>query len=87
MATYKGIQGFSIQNLSADPSNPIEGQVWYNSTSNVWKVEEVTAAGAWATGNNLNTARQELVRCWNSSSRFSFWWESGPSSYSINRRI
>jgi hypothetical protein len=33
MATYKGIQGFTIQNLSADPSNPIEGQVWYNSTS------------------------------------------------------
>jgi hypothetical protein len=40
MATYKGIQGFTIQNLSADPSNPIEGQVWYNSTSNVWKVED-----------------------------------------------
>jgi hypothetical protein len=39
MATYKGIQGFTIQNLSADPSNPIEGQVWYNSTSNVWKVD------------------------------------------------
>jgi hypothetical protein len=57
MATYKGIQGFTIQNLSADPSNPIEGQVWYNSTSNVWKVEEATTAGSWATGNNLNTAR------------------------------
>jgi hypothetical protein len=54
MATYKGIQGFTIQNLSADPSNPIEGEVWYNSTSNVWKVEEATAAGAWATGNNMN---------------------------------
>jgi hypothetical protein len=39
MTTYKGIQGFTIQNLSADPSNPIEGQVWYNSTSNVWKVD------------------------------------------------
>jgi hypothetical protein len=50
MATYKGIQGFTIQNLSADPSNPIEGQVWYNSTSNVWKVEEATTAGSWATG-------------------------------------
>jgi hypothetical protein len=60
MATYKGIQGFTIQNLSADPSNPIEGQVWYNSTSNVWKVEEATAAGAWATGNNMNTARDGL---------------------------
>ena len=53
MATYKGIQGFSIQNLSADPSNPIEGQVWYNSTSNVWKVEELTALGAWASGTAL----------------------------------
>jgi hypothetical protein len=53
MATYKGIKGFSIQNLSADPSNPIEGEMWYNSTSNVWKVEELTAAGAWATGGNL----------------------------------
>jgi hypothetical protein len=57
MATYKGIQGFTIQNLSADPSNPIEGQVWYNSTSNVWKVEEATTAGAWASGGALNTAR------------------------------
>jgi hypothetical protein len=61
MATYKGIQGFTIQNLSADPSNPIEGQVWYNSTSNVWKVEEATAAGAWATGNAMSTARVGLA--------------------------
>jgi hypothetical protein len=53
MTTYKGIKGFSIQNLSADPSNPIEGEMWYNSTSNVWKVEELTTAGgAWATGGN-----------------------------------
>jgi hypothetical protein len=61
MATYKGIKGFSIQNLSADPSNPIEGEMWYNSTSNVWKVEELTTAGAWATGNNMNTARYALL--------------------------
>ena len=60
MATYKGIQGFTIQNLSADPSNPIEGEMWYNSTSNVWKVEELTTAGSWATGNNMNTARRLL---------------------------
>jgi hypothetical protein len=75
MATYKGIQGFTIQNLSADPSNPIEGQVWYNSTSNVWKVEEATTAGAWATGNNLNTARRTR-RCRYTNSSFSFWWNS-----------
>jgi hypothetical protein len=74
MATYKGIKGFSIQNLSADPSNPIEGEMWYNSTSNVWKVEELTTAGAWATGNNLNTARHEISRCRYSNSSFSIWW-------------
>jgi hypothetical protein len=73
MATYKGIQGFTIQNLSADPSNPIEGQVWYNSTSNVWKVEEATTAGAWATGNNMNTART-VSGSWNTNRSFSFWW-------------
>jgi hypothetical protein len=61
MATYKGIKGFSIQNLSADPSNPIEGEMWYNSTSNVWKVEELTTAGAWATGNSIGTARFSLA--------------------------
>jgi hypothetical protein len=76
MATYKGIQGFTIQNLSADPSNPIEGQVWYNSTSNVWKVEEATTVGAWATGGNLGTARYGLAGCRNSNSSFSFWWIS-----------
>jgi hypothetical protein len=74
MATYKGIKGFSIQNLSADPSNPIEGEMWYNSTSSVWKVEEATAAGAWATGNNMNTARYFAAGAGTTNSSFSFWW-------------
>jgi len=40
MATYKGIQGYTVQVLSSDPSASAdtEGQVWYNSTSNVWKI-------------------------------------------------
>jgi len=61
MATYKGIKGFSIQNLSADPSNPIEGEMWYNSTSSVWKVEELTTAGTWASGGNINTTRGQAA--------------------------
>ena len=39
MATYKGIQGYSVQSLASDP--PAEqsvGQLWYNSASNVWKI-------------------------------------------------
>jgi hypothetical protein len=60
MSEYKGIKGFSIQSLSADPADPNIGQVWYNSTSGSWKVTSVTTAGAWATGGNLNTARAKL---------------------------
>jgi hypothetical protein len=58
MTLYKGIQGFSVQNLSADPTDPNEGQVWYNSTSNVWKVEEATTAGAWASGGNMEYSKR-----------------------------
>jgi hypothetical protein len=57
MSEYKGIKGFSIQSLSADPADPNIGQVWYNSTSGSWKVTSVTTSGSWATGNNMNTAR------------------------------
>jgi hypothetical protein len=78
MATYKGIQGFTIQNLSADPSNPIEGQVWYNSTSNVWKVEEATTADSWATGGNLNLARNALAAAGTQTSALGFGGSPSP---------
>lgn len=61
MAEYKGIKGFKVQYLSADPSDPIIGQTWYNSTSKDLKYTGVTTAGAWATGNNLNTAREAVA--------------------------
>ena len=38
MATYTTIQGQSVVNITSDPSPAVEGQVWYNSTSNVWKI-------------------------------------------------
>jgi hypothetical protein len=60
MATYKEIKGTQIEVLESDPSNPVEGQVWYNSTSNVLKGQAATTVGAWATGGALNTARQGL---------------------------
>jgi hypothetical protein len=78
MATYKGIQGFTIQNLSADPSNPIEGQVWYNSTSNVWKVEEATTVGAWATGNNMKYSKITLGGAGTQTAALGFGGEGPP---------
>ena len=38
MATYKGISGFQIKSLATDPTNPVEGQMWFNSTSGTLKV-------------------------------------------------
>jgi len=57
MATYKEIFGTNIEVLASDPANPVQGQVWYNSTDNVVKGAAATTAGAWATGNDLNNPR------------------------------
>jgi hypothetical protein len=57
MAEYINIKGQNIEVVASDPANPTLGQIWYNSTSNTLKGGGVTTAGAWATGNNMNTAR------------------------------
>jgi hypothetical protein len=84
MADYKGIQGFAIQNLTSDPTAD-EGQVWYNSTTNIFKETAATTAGAWASATSMNTARAWFSRSRNTNSSFSFWW--GSTNYSSNRRI
>ena len=59
MADYKNIKGFNIQYLDSDPPNPIEGQMWFNSTTQTLKgAEAATIVDAtWASGGDLNTAR------------------------------
>jgi hypothetical protein len=74
MAEYINIKGQNIEVVASDPANPTLGQIWYNSTSNTLKGGGVTTAGAWATGNNMNTARALLGGCRNSNSSFRFWW-------------
>ena len=58
MAAYTGIQGQNILIVSSDPANPTEGQIWYNSTSNLLKGQKYVEA--WSSGGNLNTARADL---------------------------
>jgi hypothetical protein len=53
MAEYKGIKGFKVQYLSSDPSDPIIGQTWYNSTSKDLKYTSATTAGTWASATSL----------------------------------
>ena len=37
MATYITVKGITVQTIAGDPANPVEGQVWYNSTSQTLK--------------------------------------------------
>lgn len=56
MATLKDIKGTNVQSIAGDPSNPVEGQIWYNSSARVLKGQTATTVGAWASGTNLPTA-------------------------------
>jgi hypothetical protein len=60
MADYKNIKGFNIQYLDSDPPNPIEGQMWFNSTTQTLKGVEVGGApiGTWASAGTINTGRR-----------------------------
>ena len=61
MATYKGIQGYTVQSLASDPTaSETEGQLWYNSSTGKFKIA-VAGAGAWASGGAVNTARHNVA--------------------------
>jgi len=60
MATYKEIRGTQIEVLESDPSNAVEGQVWYNSTDNVLKGDAGTPVLVWTTTNPMNSGRYGL---------------------------
>ena len=55
MATFKNINGFQIQYLASDPTNPIEGQVWFNSTSKSLKGHGILGTATWSSGNNMSS--------------------------------
>ena len=56
MTAYKTLKGQSIRQVAQDPTNPVVGEIWYNTTIGLLKGRRFTAA-AWANGGNLNTAR------------------------------
>ena len=60
MAGYNTIRGLRVKYLSADPANPENGQVWYNSTTGNLRVDGIVLAASWASAPNVNTARAAL---------------------------
>ena len=60
MATYKEIKGTDVEVVSSDPTNPVVGQVWYNTTTQELKGYKQFIGNAWSSGGSLNTARGSL---------------------------
>ena len=77
MATYKEIFGTNIEVVSSDPSNPVEGQIWYNTSTN--KVKGfIISSGSCATGGALNDGRRFVAGAGLQTAGLAFGGESPP---------
>jgi hypothetical protein len=57
MSKLSDFKGQKISVLTSDPSNPVEGQVWYNSTEAKYKISIGYGNGVWSSGGNLTNYR------------------------------
>ena len=71
MVSYKDISGLRIKKVSSDPSNLNEGEMWYNTTSNTFKVGQHVAT-AWSAGGSLTTTRSLLAGAGTKSAGLAF---------------
>ena len=58
MANYKNLHGLEIKHRSSDPPSPIEGEIWYNTTSKTLKL--APKISSWSAGGALGTSRSQL---------------------------
>jgi hypothetical protein len=59
MTTYKEIKGDVVERVASDPTNPGEGDIWYNTTTGTLKGYQ-NIGGSFSSGGNLNTTRRSL---------------------------
>ena len=60
MSTYENLHGRRVNVVSSNPSNPGDGEVWYNSTLGQLK-GYVLGLGSFSSGGTASTARSELM--------------------------
>ena len=60
MATFKEIRGQTIKKYTTNPTDPLEGQMWYNNTTGTLK--GVVTSSAWSSGSPLSTGRESMGR-------------------------
>ena len=64
MADYKDIVGTTVRSNAGNLTSAKDGELFYDSTNLdfIYKNQNVTSAGAWRTGGNLNTGRFRSTR-------------------------
>jgi hypothetical protein len=78
MADYININGNNIPIRASDPSNPIEGEVWYNLTTNALKGQAFQAA-AWSSSGNMNYSMGDGGMSRQGGKSAALAWQGGPS--------
>jgi len=84
MATYKEEHGTGIVKVTTDPTNPINGQVWYNSTSQTLKGFTSNPVGSWATGGVMGTLTTGSS-AGTQTEALMFGGHQGPGSYNLTQ--
>ena len=60
MAGYNELKGLRVKYLLADPANPEDGQVWYNSTTGNLRVQGIGVA-AWSSATPMISAKKAAM--------------------------
>ena len=68
MADFRTIKGLYIKHVSSDPSNLVEGDIWYNTTTQTLKTAPLIAA--WASGTNMPVATNAAAGAGTSTAAF-----------------
>ena len=61
MTILKEIRGDTVQVLATDPTDLVEGQIWYNSTVQQFRAAYHLPFTIWTAGGTMATARQKLA--------------------------
>ena len=76
MAGYNTIRGLRVKYLSANPSNPETGEVWYNSTSGTLKAE--VKSGVWSSGGTASNLTSAALSGTQTAAIAGFGYDYGP---------
>lgn len=83
MSDYSAIKGSKIQSLSSDPSDPYEGQIWYNSTTGEFKEYDVYSVGVWSTGAPMGVYRSQMTQTGTQTNAISMTGVSPDNDYEL----